>query len=119
MVVKVCAGTKADGSPCRTWPLSGEAHCLWHSPDKSEEAAEARRLGGLRRWRERTVAGAYDLAGLEDVTAIRRVLEIATLDTLGLDNCVARNRLLLAAVTAAARLLEADQFGPFDVEDGV
>ena len=30
---------------------------------------------------------------------------------------LARNRLLLAAVAAAARLLEVDQFGPFAVED--
>ena len=38
------------------------SHCFWHAPDKSDEAAKARRLGGLRRKRERTIAGAYDLA---------------------------------------------------------
>ena len=117
MVVKACAGKKADGSPCRTWPLAGEAHCLWHWPDKSEEAADARRLGGLRRRRERTVAGAYDLAGLGSVEDIRRVLEIAMLDAVGLENSVARGRLLLGIVTAAARLLEVDQFRPFAIED--
>ena len=38
-------------------------------------------------------------------------------DALGLDNSVARRRLLLGIVTAAAKLLEADQFGPFAVEE--
>jgi hypothetical protein len=63
--------------------------------------AEAQRLGGLRRKRERTVATAYDLAGLDDIGAVRRVLEIAVLDTLGLENSVARSRVLMGAVAAA------------------
>ena len=84
-------------------------HCFWHSPDTTEEAAEARRLGGLRRKRERTVAAAYDLAGLDDITAIRRVLEIALLDTLGLDNSVARSRVLIGGAAAAVKLLEVER----------
>ena len=51
--------------------------------------AEARRLGGLRRRREHAVAGAYELEGLDDVTQLRRVLTIATLDLLGLDTSAA------------------------------
>jgi hypothetical protein len=35
-----------------------------------------------------------------------RVLEIATIDALGLDNSIARARVLIAAVLAAAKLLE-------------
>jgi hypothetical protein len=35
------------------------------------------------------------------------VLEIATLDTLGLDNSVARSRVLVGAAGAAAKRLEA------------
>lgn len=80
--------------------------CFWHSPDREEDAAEARRLGGLRRRREKTLAGAYDLAGLDSVGAIRRVLEIATLDALGLENSIARARVLISAALAAAKLLE-------------
>jgi hypothetical protein len=66
--------------------------CFWHAPDREEDATEARRLGGLRRRRERTVSGAYDFAGLGSVESIRRILEIATLDALGLENSVARTR---------------------------
>jgi hypothetical protein len=37
---------------------------------------EARRLGGLRRRKERTVAGAYEFQGLATVADIRRLLEM-------------------------------------------
>lgn len=101
-----CAGSLPDGRSCRAWPLRGDAYCLWHSPDKEEEAAEARRLGGLRRRREKTVAGAYDFAGLGSIDSIRRILEIAVLDVLGLENSIARAKLLISGGLAAAKLLE-------------
>jgi hypothetical protein len=71
--------------------------CFWHNPATADELAEAQRLGGLRRKRERTLSAAYDLAGLDDIGAVRRVLEIAVLDTLGLDDSVARSRVLAGA----------------------
>jgi hypothetical protein len=80
--------------------------CFWHAPEKEEEAAEARRLGGLRRKRERTLADAFEFRGLASIAEIRRILEIATLDALGLDNSVARVRLLISAALAAAKLVE-------------
>ena len=44
--------------------------------------------------------------GLATIGDIRRIIEIATLDALGLENSVARSRLLIQAALAAARLLE-------------
>ena len=101
-----CAGKQRDGRQCGAPPMKGISYCLFHSPDHAEDAAEARRLGGLRRRREKTVSGAYDFAGLDSVDAIRRILEIATIDALGLDNSIARSRLLISAAMAAAKLLE-------------
>ena len=77
-----------------------------HSPDHSVEAAEARKLGGLRRRREKTLAVAYDFEGLRTSESIERIIEIATLDALGLENSIARCRVLIAAASAASRLLE-------------
>ena len=45
------------------------------------------------------------MAGLDP--AIQRVMEIATLDTLGLENSVARSRLLLGIAGIATKLVEA------------
>ncbi len=78
-----CSGTQHDGRACGAWAMRGESSRLWHSIDRADEATAARRLGGLRRRRERTLAGAYEIDGLGDVAAIRRLLEIAVLDALG------------------------------------
>jgi hypothetical protein len=64
----------------------------------------------MRRRREKTLSGAYDFAGLESIESIRRILEIATLDALGLDNSIARARVLIAAAMAATNLLKAGEF---------
>ena len=86
--------------------MRDQAYCLFHSPDHSAEVAEARKLGGLRRRRETTLAVAYDFEGLRSTESIGRVIEIATLDALGLENSIARCRVLIAAALAASRLLE-------------
>jgi hypothetical protein len=118
---KPCAFEHPDGRACGAPPLRTGRFCYWHEPGKGEEAADARRLGGLQRRRERTVAGAYDVAGLDTVDAIRRVLEIATIDALGLENSIARTRVLIAAALAAARLLEVNELetGGFALEAGL
>ncbi len=86
--------------------MTGGDQCFLHDPAHAAEAAEARRLGGVRRRREGTIRSAFDLGPLDTPAGIRRVLEIATTDSLGLDNGIARSRTLIAAASAAARLLE-------------
>jgi hypothetical protein len=77
-----------------------------HAPEYAQEAQEARRLGGLRRKREVTVAGAYDFEGLETVPHLRRLLEIAAMDALALDNGLGRVRALIAVVGSGTKLIE-------------
>jgi uncharacterized small protein (DUF1192 family) len=101
-----CLAKLADGRPCRASPMRDQAYCLFHSPDHSAEVAEARKLGGIRRRREQTLSVAYDFEGLGSTESIGRIIEIATLDALGLENSIARCRVLIAAATAASRLLE-------------
>ena len=101
-----CRFIMADGRPCRSFPLAGEDFCLFHSPTHEEQAAEARRLGGLRRRKEKTVAGAYEFQGLRTVGDIQRLLEIAVLDVLALENSVARGRTLAYLGQTALKCLE-------------
>jgi hypothetical protein len=103
---RACKFKKEGGEPCRAPPLHDAEFCFAHDPEHAEEMAEARRLGGLRRRREHAVAGAFEIEGLEDVSQLRRVLTIATLDLLGLDNSIARARALIAVVGSGAKLLE-------------
>ena len=106
MISTSCKFVKEGGERCRAAPLHDDDYCFWHSPQAEAEATEARRLGGLRRRREHTVAGAYAVEGLEDVPQLRRLLTIATLDLLGLENSIARGRALIAVVSAGSKLLE-------------
>lgn len=94
------------GRDCGAPPGRDSRFCFWHDPSKADEVAEAQRLGGIRRKRERTIAAAYDFAGLGSIEAIRRILEVATTDALSLENSIARVRALISAAVAAAKLLE-------------
>jgi hypothetical protein len=101
-----CAYAKADGQPCRMAPLHDRPYCFSHEPEQASEAAEARRLGGLRRRKESTVGVAYDLPGLDTVAGIRRVLDIVVADTVGQEHGIARQRVLISAAMAATNLLK-------------
>ena len=103
---RLCQGTNEQGGACQQPPLVDRAYCFWHDPEHAEEAREARRLGGLRRRREHALSGAYDFEGLETVGDIRRLLYVAAVDSLALENSVARSRTLVAVAVAALKALE-------------
>jgi len=106
VVTRTCSFRKENGELCRAAPLRDSDFCLMHSPEHAQEVQEARRLGGLRRRREATLSGAYELEGLEGIEQVRRILQIAVLDALGLENSVARVRTLLYAAQVSLKLVE-------------
>jgi hypothetical protein len=87
-------------------PMVDSDYCWAHDPANAEAAAEARRMGGLRRKREGTVAEAYHFAGLSHVKDIRRLIEIAVPDTLGMENSLQRSRTLAYLAQTALKSLE-------------
>ena len=99
-----------DGRQCRAGPQLDRPYCFAHDPERASEAAEARRLGGLRRRKEGTIAVAYDLPGLDSVAGIRRLLDIVVTDGLGLDNGIPRLRALISTAVAATNLLKVGEF---------
>ena len=109
-MARSCKGVKDDGEPCRQAPLTDHDWCFWHSPDHAQEAAEARRLGGLRRRREKTIQGAYEFEGLNSIDDVKRILEIAIMDTLGLENSVARSRTLATIAQVCLKTLEVGEY---------
>ena len=106
MVTRTCSHRRENGDSCQAAPLREGRFCLWHDPEHADEVAEARKIGGSRRKRERTVAVAYDFEGLTSADSIRRLLEIAVVDTLSLDNSVNRNRTLAYLAQGAIKLLD-------------
>lgn len=107
MVVKrTCKATAASGQPCRAAPLKDSSYCFTHDPDRVTERQQARRLGGLRRRREKAVSQAYRWGGLHQVAEIQRLLEIAVADTLSLDASIRRSRTLGYLSSLALKTLE-------------
>ena len=116
-----CRALTQNGRPCRAPALREGSACFWHAPESTEAAAEARRLGGLRRRREGTVGGAYALEGFGTGADLRRVLELALTDTLELENSIPRTRALTQLVSVAAWVQETSEFEARlrALEDGV
>jgi hypothetical protein len=77
-----------------------------HSPERIKQVQEARRLGGLRRRRESTISSAYQFDSLNSVEGIRRIVEVAVLDTLAMENSIARSRTLAYLAQVALHTLE-------------
>jgi hypothetical protein len=107
MVMKrTCKFVKDDGQQCRAAPLTNSDFCFMHDPGVAKERAEARRLGGMRRRREKATSEIYDWAGLTSVGEVRRLLELTVMDTLGLENSPARSRVLASLANASLKALE-------------
>ena len=109
MTGRRCAARNAEGEPCGARPLRDGWFCFVHDPAHATEAAEARKLGGLRRRREGTLSAAFDLGDLRTLEGQWRLLEVAVADIIALDNGIARDRLLVNAVAAAAKLRDATE----------
>src|SRR5664280_1362743 len=105
-----CTFVMPDGRACRAGPQRDRPYCFSHDPERADEAAEARRLGGLRRRKEGTIAVAYDLPGLDSVAGIRRLLDIVVTDGVGLENSIACLRVLISTAAAATNLLKVGEF---------
>ena len=103
---RTCSHRLPTGELCRATPMRESELCFWHDPEQAEPAAEARRLGGQRRRREKLVSGAYDFEGLGSVEQVQRLVEVAVVDTFQLENSVSRNRTLAYLAQTALKLLE-------------
>ena len=106
MVGRACTYQVPDGRACRATPLRDQPFCFWHSPETSEELSEARRMGGLHRRKKRTVATIYGFGGLRSIEDSQALLETIAVETLGLENSIARNRALTSIVATGTKLIE-------------
>ena len=106
MASRLCKGRNDKGEQCGAPPLRDGDFCLFHDPAHAETVQEARKAGGQRRKREVTLATAYDFEGLTSVPEIRRLVEVAAFDALGLENNISRVRALGYLAQVAVTLLE-------------
>ena len=106
MAGRACTYQRPDGRACRATPMRDEPFCFWHAPETAEEAAEARRLGGLHRRKKKTVASIYGVGGLRTIEDLQGLLETAAIETMALENSISRNRAIAGMVATGAKLIE-------------
>jgi hypothetical protein len=85
---RTCKARNDKGEACRAAPLRDGG------------------AGGQRRRKEAAVATEYDFEGLTSIEDIRRLVEVAAVDALGLDNNLGRVRALGYLAQVATTLLE-------------
>jgi hypothetical protein len=90
--------------------MRDEPYCFWHAPETAEDAADARRIGGLHRRKKRTIGAIYGFNGLRTIEDLQALLETLAVETLALDNSIARNRTVAAMLSIGAKLLETGEF---------
>ena len=103
---RTCKAKTDKGDPCRALPMRDSDFCVFHDPDHADVVQQARSAGGQRRKREATLATAYDFQGLTSIEEIRRLVEVAAFDALGLENNINRVRALAYLAQVASTLLE-------------
>ena len=106
MPTRTCKARNDKGQPCGARPMRDNDYCVFHDPEHAEVVQEARRAGGQRRKREAAVATAFDFQGLTSIEEIRRLVEVAAFDALGLNNDLGRVRALGYLAQVACTLLE-------------
>jgi len=106
MLGRACTYQMPTGRACRATPLRDEPFCFWHAPETAEEAAEARRLGGLHRRKKKTVAAIYGIGGLRTIDDLQGLLATAVIETMTLENSISRNRAVAGMVATGAKLIE-------------
>jgi hypothetical protein len=105
-MVRSCTFVMPTGRSCRATPMQDEPFCFWHSPETTEEAAEARRLGGLHRRKKKTIGAVFGFRGLRTIEDIQALLETAAIETLALENSISRNRAVGGFAGIAVKLIE-------------
>ena len=106
MVGRACSYQMPEGRPCRATPLREQPFCFWHTPEREEDATEARRMGGLHRRKKRTVATIYGFGGLRSIEDHQALLETITIETMALENSLARNSAVTRMIATGAKLIE-------------
>ncbi len=104
MIRRNCEAKTKAGSPCLMAPLRDSRWCWNHDPGRARDRQAARKRGGLNRRRSKGDSSVE--VRLDDVAALREILETAVRDTLALENSVARARTLGYLAGQALRALE-------------
>ena len=101
-----CNGKNSRGEACKVPALKGGRYCFNHAPETRAQQAKARKLGGTNRHTPHFADGSALPANVTTLEEANKLLKYVWDETEGMDNSIARNRLLLACYEMFIRSLE-------------
>ena len=101
-----CHGKNSSGEPCKMAALKGERYCFNHSPNVRREQAAARKRGGEARHTPHFADPSLLPAKVEKLEDASRLLTYTLAEVAGMDNSIARARVLLALHESFIRSIE-------------
>jgi len=101
-----CQAKTQSGKPCAIPALKGTHYCFTHSPITRTAQAEARKRGGENRHTPHFADASELPADLQSVQEARKILMYTLREVIGMENSIARARVLLALFDSVVKSLE-------------
>ncbi|MEQ1642053.1 MAG: DUF5763 domain-containing protein [Pyrinomonadaceae bacterium] len=105
MAKQQCKGLNASGTQCKAY-ASDSGYCFMHDAAKGRERALARRNGGLSTKKPHTADASLIPAEVRSIDGVLAVLNYALLESIVLDNSIARGRLLVSIAHGFVEVLK-------------
>src|SRR5262245_38961195 len=101
-----CKAKTASGAPCKMGALKGSKFCFTHDPSTRAQQAAARRKGGENRHTPHFADPSLLPAKVEKLEDANKLLTYTLAEVVGMDNSIARARLLLALFDSFVKSFE-------------
>ena len=101
-----CKAFTISGKPCGMKPISGKQYCFNHSPQHGRARAEARKRGGEARHTPHFAQAGTLPAKVETLAEANGILTYTLAEVIGMDNSIARARVLLALFDSFVKSFE-------------
>jgi hypothetical protein len=101
-----CNGKTQSGEACKMPAVKGEKFCFTHNPSTRRAQAEARKLGGYNRATPHFADVSILPAEVATLTDANKILGYTLAEVIGMDNSIARARVLLALFDSFVKSFE-------------
>ena len=101
-----CQAKTKTGKPCSVPALTGRPYCFTHSPETRRAQAEARKRGGESRHTPHFADLSILPAKVESLQDAHGLLTYTLAEVVGMDNSIARARVLLALFDSFVKSFE-------------
>lgn len=101
-----CKTKTAAGQPCKMQAMKGKQYCFTHDPAQGAKRAQARKRGGENRFTPHFANASQLPADVSTLQEARQILAYTLAEVSGMDNSIARARVLLSLFDSFIKSIE-------------